>query len=72
MPEVVNSHVLQRGTRANATLGLLEVGDMGARQPAGDDPGIVVFAGKAGQDGTYLGFERHDAPTRLVVSRPVV
>ena len=61
----MNSHVLQPGTRANATPGLLEVGDVGARQPAGDNPGIVVLAGKASQDGACLGSERDDPSARL-------
>ena len=69
MSEVVNSHVLQPGTRVNATPGLLEVGDVGARQPAGDDPGIVVFAGKAGQDGACLGSERDVPSARLGVAQ---
>ena len=69
MSKVVNSHVLQFGTRANATPGLLEVGDVGARQPAGDNPGIVVLAGEAGQDGACLGSERDDPSASLGVGQ---
>ena len=47
MPEVMNSHVLQVGAFADAPSGALQIGEVGAQQFAGDDPGIVVVAGKA-------------------------
>ena len=40
--------------------GFCRSGDVGTRQLAGDDPGIVVLAAKAGKDGAGLGPERHE------------
>ena len=67
MPEVVNSHVLQVSTRADAAPGLLQIGDVGARQPAADDPGIAFLAGQVCQHGTGLGAEGDDPSSSLGV-----
>ena len=65
MAEVMNSYVFQSGAPADAAPGLLQIGDVGARQLAGDDLGIVVLAGKVGQDGTGLRSERHGTTAGL-------
>ena len=65
MPEVMNSHVLKPGALADPAPGALEIGEMRGRQLAGDDPGIVVLAGKGGQHGAGLRAERDDPPTGL-------
>ena len=49
--EIMNSHVGQTGALADAPPGTLEVGEMGARQPAGDDPGAAVLARQVRQHG---------------------
>ena len=78
MPEVVNSHVLQPGARADAAPGLLQIGDVGARHLAGDDPGIAVLARQVCQQGAGLGSPSrwacrkstvlHTAPYRLMLA----
>ena len=65
--KVMNSHVFEPGTRADAAPGALEISEMGARHLAADDPGIVLLAGQVGQHGTGLGPERHDPPPGLGV-----
>ena len=49
MANVVNSHVFQPGAFADALPRPLEVGEMRARPPAGDDPKIAVGARQPGQ-----------------------
>ena len=46
MTKVVNSHVLQLGAGPDAPPGLLQIGDVGARQPSADDPGVAVLSGQ--------------------------
>ena len=67
----MNSHVLQPGAGADAAPGALEIGDVGARQPAADDPGVVLLAGEGRQHGAGLGAERHDPPPGLRVGDPI-
>ena len=61
----MNSHVFKPGALPDAPPGSLEIGEMRARQLAGDNPWIVVVAGKGGQDGACLGSERDDPSARL-------
>ena len=65
--QVMNTHVLQSGARADAAPGLLQIGEVGPRQLADDDPGIAVLAGEVRQNGAGLGPERHDPPSSLRV-----
>ena len=67
MAQVMNSHVLQLGPRADAAPGTLEIGEMGARQVAADDPGVAFLAGQVRQHRAGLGPERHDPPSSLRV-----
>ena len=67
MPEVMNSHVLQRGAHADAAPRLLQIGNVGALHLAGDDPGIVVLVAKAGENGAGLRPKGNHPPASLGV-----
>ena len=43
----MNSHVVQTCAGTDAPPGALQIGEMGTRQPAGDDPGVVFLTGQA-------------------------
>ena len=62
-------HVLKPGACPDAPPGSLQIGEVGARHLAGDDPGIVVLTGKGGQHGAGLGTKRHDPPASLGVGQ---
>ena len=49
VPQVVDAYVAQAGARPDAPPRVLQVGEMGARLPAGNDPGIVRVARQGGE-----------------------
>ena len=63
----MHSHVLKLSALSDARPGPLQICEVRARQLAADDPGIVVLAGKGGQNGEGLRTERHDPPAGLGV-----
>ena len=65
VPEVMNTHIGQFGSLPDAPPGMLEIGEMGARLPALDHPGVVLVVGETGQEPHGRRRQRHRPSSSL-------
>ena len=68
--QVMDSHVVEVRSGADAAPGVLEIGQMGARLPTDYHPRVVLRTGKGGEDTNRRTGERHHPRTRLAVAKP--
>ena len=69
VPQVMNSHIGQFGPRPDAAPGVREIGEVGAGHPARDHPGIVLVAGKPGQEPHSRRRQRHRPASGLGIGK---